>query len=93
MGLDMLSVTCPETSRSRDQEVVGCDCGFQERSVPEAGIRELSLYSLFASLSIFLNIYPAHLPKIAALPPTPQHRHSNNFSPVFLLCGIYHSLT
>ena len=26
MGLDMLSVTCPETSRSRDQEVVGCDC-------------------------------------------------------------------
>ena len=26
MGLDMLSVTCPEMSRSRDQEVVGCDC-------------------------------------------------------------------
>ena len=80
MGLDMLSMMCPETSRSRDQEVVGCDCGSQERSTLEAGIGELSLYSLFTSFSIFLNIYPAHLPKLAALPPTPLHRHSNNFS-------------
>ena len=42
MGLDVLSVTCPETSRGRDQEAVGCDCGSQERSAPEAGTGESS---------------------------------------------------
>ena len=29
VGLDMLSVMCSETSRSRDQEAVGYDCGSQ----------------------------------------------------------------
>lgn len=29
VGLDMLSVTCPETSEEEIKEAVGCDCGSQ----------------------------------------------------------------
>ena len=46
MGLDMVSVRCPETSRGRDQEAAGYDSGSQQRSALEAQIGELSSYSL-----------------------------------------------
>ena len=89
----MLSVTCPETSRGRDQEAVRCDSGSQKRSTAETGIGELSSHSLFASFSIFLNVVSMeqpdlHPPEIAASP-LPHHRHCSDSSH---LCSLYRGI-
>lgn len=55
IGLHMLSVRYPKTSRGTVQEIVGYDPGSQQRSAPEAGIGELSSHGLFMSFSIFFN--------------------------------------